>query len=108
MREVTRLHGVSGLLSSLKSDIDKRHSEDRMRCWRLLLPIARAVVWEEYVRYGETLDVYTNLDDREDEVSSPFEPVISAQLLSGLGAYAEWHTDPMRNEFSCWDREVRG
>ncbi|WP_025693057.1 hypothetical protein [Paenibacillus zanthoxyli] len=107
-RHIIRNRGVSAILAFWAQELEKRPSEDQMSCWRALLPMAQSIVWEEYVRYGETLDVWTNLDDGEGEISPPFEPIIYAQVLTGSGGYAEWHKDPIRNELRCWNREVRG
>ncbi|WP_438491052.1 hypothetical protein [Paenibacillus sp. IHBB 3054] len=101
-RDVLRLGGVSALLASLEEDVNHRNPEDRERVWELLLPVARAVVWEEYVRYGETLEVGFNF------TIGTHKPFIWASVTTEGGAWADWHINPEHNTSYGWDREVRG
>ncbi|MEC0171142.1 hypothetical protein [Paenibacillus graminis] len=104
-RDVLRLGGVSALLASIAEEVNRRNPEDQERVWELLLPVARAVVWEEYVLYGETLEVGYDFEDDEQGVSWPF---IFAVVCGNPGGFAEWRVDPSKNLFNGWDREVRG
>lgn len=104
-RQVLIVGGVSALLASLEDEVNRRNPEDRERVWELLLPVARGVVWEEYVRYGETLEVYFVIDPSDADGPVPY---IGAQLLSANGGWARWHVDASLNVYAGWDREVRG
>lgn len=104
-RQVLIVGGVSALLASLEEEVNRRNPEDRERVWELLLPVARAVVWEEFVRYGELLDVGFKFTE------GTHKPFIWAQVLSEGGtwvAWADWHINPEHNTSYGWDREVRG
>ncbi|OME23390.1 hypothetical protein [Paenibacillus odorifer] len=104
-RDVLRLGGVSALLASLQEEVNRRDLENRERVWNLLLPVARAVIWEEYVRYGETLEVGYELIRSE---SGELSPYIWTTVTSQPGASAEFYVNPQQNVYFGWDREVRG
>jgi hypothetical protein len=106
MRLIIRQEGVSGLLSALKEDIDKRHADDRERVWKLLLPVAEEVIWSLYARQGESLLVWSNIPPWV-SMEYPYEPMITAQVTNCDYGCAEWYADPERNVLKGWDREVQ-
>ncbi|MNM94856.1 hypothetical protein D3C81_1072750 [compost metagenome] len=102
-RHIIRTRGVSALLAFWKHELDKRPEEQRSTCWRPLLRIARAIVWEQNVRYGEVLEVGYNFAEVEPGMWLPY---IWAQAVDGSRS-AEWFADPVRNELQDWDKVLQ-